>query len=141
MRQKQVDAGYMVTPYSAIALAKPEFQSIGKPYSEVQLGVDVGQYLAMGKFASYKAETVTKFVRGLRRGIVWYNANRENPELLDIISGFTRIDVSLLKILRLPPAPLRTDPAQMEKTMSLMIENRLLRAPVDISRIVAPVAL
>lgn len=40
LRQKQVDAGYMVIPYVALATAKPEFTAIAHPYSAVQLGVD-----------------------------------------------------------------------------------------------------
>ena len=141
IRQKQVDAGFMVVPYVTLALAKPEFQAIGKPYSEVQMGVDVGQWLATDAFLAQKSGTATRFVTGLRRGIEWYNANLSNPLLLEIISGFTRIDVALLKTIPLSPAPLQTDPAQMEKTMQLMIENKILRAPVDVTKLVAPTAL
>jgi NitT/TauT family transport system substrate-binding protein len=141
IRQKQVDAGFMVVPYAMLALAKPDFVGIGKPYSDVQPGVDVGQYLITGKLLSEKADVATRFVRGLRRGIEWYNANRSSPDLLEVISGFTKIDVALLKAIPLSPAPLRTEPAQMEKTMQLMIDNKILRAPVDVAKLVAPTAL
>jgi NitT/TauT family transport system substrate-binding protein len=141
LRQKQVDAAYIVAPYSLIALGKPGLQAIGKPYTEVQPGVDIGQYLTTAKYLAAKPETVDKFVKGLRRGIEWYNANRKNPELLDIVAGYTKIDIGLLKTLDLTTAPLHIDPAQMKKTMELMIENKLLRAPVDIAKIIAPVAL
>ncbi|NNM72575.1 ABC transporter substrate-binding protein [Enterovirga aerilata] len=141
IRQKQVDAGYMVVPYVTLATAKPEFEKIAHPYSAVQLGVDVGQYLATASFVQSKPETVAKFVRALRRGIEWYNANLTNPDLLPIISGFTKIEVPLLKTLTLPPAPLVVEPAQMERTTQLMIEHRLLRKPVDVKALVAPMAL
>src|SRR6266852_3054767 len=49
LRQKRVDAAFLVAPFSVIALKKPGLTAIGKPYSEVQLGVDVGQYLTTGK--------------------------------------------------------------------------------------------
>jgi NitT/TauT family transport system substrate-binding protein len=141
LRQKQVDAGYMVIPYVALATAKPEFKAIGHPYSTVQLGVDVGQYLTTSKFLAERPETAKKFIRALRRGIEWYNANRGKPELLSIVSGFTRINVDLLSKIKMSPSPMKVDPAQIEKTMKLMIDNKLLRAPLDIKPLVASQAL
>lgn len=141
LRQKQVDAGYMVIPYVALATAKPEFVSIGHPYSTVQLGVDVGQYLTTSKFLKEHPETAEKFVRALRRGIEWYNANRGKPELLEIVSGFTRINVDLLSKIKMSPSPMKTDPSQIEKTMKLMIENKLLKGPIDVNALVAKTAL
>lgn len=141
LRQKQVDAGFMVAPFSILALAKPGLQAIGKPYSEVKPGVDVGQYLTSGKNLAAKPETFAKFAKALHRGIEWYNANLKSPELIDIIAGYTKIDRAVFKALELAAAPLRADPAQITKTMDLMIENKLLRQKLDIAKIVAPMAL
>jgi NitT/TauT family transport system substrate-binding protein len=141
LRQKQIDAGYMVIPYVALATAKPEFKGIGHPYSTVQLGVDVGQYLTTSKFLADRPETAAKFVRALRRGIEWYNNNRGKPELLEIVSGFTRIDVELLKRVEMSPSPLRVDIPQIETTMKLMIDNKLLPGPIDIKPLISPQAL
>ncbi len=141
LRQKQVDAGYMVIPYVALATAKPEFAPIAHPYSAVQLGVDVGQYLTTSKFLKEHPETAEKFVRALRRGIEWYNANRGKPELLEIVSGFTRINVDLLSKIEMSPSPMKVDPPQIEKTMKLMIENKLLKGPIDVNALVAKTAL
>lgn len=141
LRQKQVDAGYMVIPYVALATAKPEFEKLGHPYSTVQLGVDVGQYLTTSKFLAEHPQTAEKFVRALRRGIEWYNANRGKPELLEIVSGFTRIDVDLLSKIKMSPSPLKVDPPQIEKTMKLMIEHKLLKGPVDVEPLIAKTAL
>jgi NitT/TauT family transport system substrate-binding protein len=141
LRQKQVDAGYMVIPYVALATAKPEFKSIGHPYSTVQLGVDVGQYLTTTKLLAERPETAAKFLRALRRGVEWYNANRGTPELLEIVSGFTKIDVELLKKVKMSPSPLKVDPDQIEKTMKLMIDNKLLRAPLEVKPLIFPPAL
>lgn len=141
IRQKQVDAGYMVVPFVTLATAKPDMEAIAHPYSSVQLGVDVGQYLATAANLQSKPETVAKFTRALRRGVEWYNANLTNPELLPVIAGFTKLDVGLLKSLTLPPYPVAVDPPQIERTMQLMIEHRLLRGPVDVQPLIAPTAI
>jgi ABC-type nitrate/sulfonate/bicarbonate transport system substrate-binding protein len=131
----------MVIPYVALAAAKPEFKEIAHPYSTVQLGVDVGEYLTTSKFLAERPETAKKFIRALRRGIEWYNNNRGKPELLSIVSGFTRIDVGLLSKIKMAPSPMKVDPDQIEKTMKLMIDNKLLRGPVDIKPLIAQQAL
>jgi ABC-type nitrate/sulfonate/bicarbonate transport system substrate-binding protein len=136
-----VDAAFLVAPFSVIALKKPGLAAIGKPYSEVQLGVDVGQYLTTGKLLTEKPETIQKFVAGLRRGAEWFNANRGSDALLGIITGYTKTDASVLKTIELSEAPLRTDMAQVRKTMDVMIENKLLPAPLDLSKIIAASAL
>lgn len=141
LRQQRVDAAFMVAPFSIVASQKGGLAKVGNPYSQVQPGVDVGQYIATGKLVAAKPETIRKFVTGLRRGIEWYNANLTNPVLLTLISGYTRADVSLLKMAPLPTAPLRSDLAQVRKTMDLMIENKLLPAPLDLAKIIDPLAL
>jgi len=141
LRQKRVDAAFLVAPFSVIALNKTGLTAIAKPYSTVQPGVDVGQYLTTGKLLTEKPETIRKFVAGLRRGAEWFNANRGSEALLSIITGFTKTDASVLKTIQLSEAPFRTDMAQIKKTMDLMIENKLVPAPLDLSKIIAPSAL
>jgi NitT/TauT family transport system substrate-binding protein len=141
LRQKQIDGGFMVIPYVALATAKPDFKAISHPYSAVQLGVDVGEYLTTSKFLAERPETAAKFLRALRRGIEWYNANRGTPPLLEIVSGFTKIDVELLKKVNMSPSPLKVDPVQVETTMKLMIDNKLLKAPIDVKPLIFDKAL
>jgi NitT/TauT family transport system substrate-binding protein len=141
LRQKQIDAGYMVIPYVAIATEKPDLKAISHPYSEVQLGVDVGQYLTTAQFMKDRPETAVKFIRALRRGIEWYNGNLGKPELLKIVSGFTRIDVDVLQRVPMSPSPLRVDPKQIDITMQLMIEHKLLKAPLDTKPLITAQAL
>ena len=84
---------------------------------------------------------IKKFVTGLRKGAEWFNANRKSEELLTVISGYTKTDASILKSVALPEAPLQSDLPQVKKTMDLMIENKLLPGPVDLSKIIDPMAL
>ena len=141
LRQQRVDAAFMVPPFSIVASQKGGLTKIGHPYSQVQPGVDVGQYIATGKLVAARPETIKKFVMGLRRGVEWYNANLTSDELFKLVSGYTRADVSLLKMAPLPTAPLRSDLSQIRKTMDLMIENKLLPAPLDLQKIIDPLAL
>jgi NitT/TauT family transport system substrate-binding protein len=141
LRQKRVDAAFLVAPFSIISLHKPGLIEIAHPYSDIQPGVDVGQYITTGKLLSEKPELVKKFVAGLRKGAEWYNANRKSDELMSIITGYTKIDATILRSIALPAAPLHSDLSQIRKTMNLMIENKLLTGPVDLSKVIDPLSL
>jgi NitT/TauT family transport system substrate-binding protein len=141
LRQQRVDAAFLVAPFSVISRQKPGLTAIANPYSDIQPGVDVGQYITTGKLLSTKPETIRKFVAGLRQGAEWFNANRASDTLLTVISGYTKTDASILKSVALPAAPLQSDLIQVKKTMELMIENKLLTGPVDLAKIIDPMAL
>lgn len=141
LRQKRVDAAFLVAPFSVVALQKPGLVAIAHPYTDLQLGVDVGQYITTGKLLAEKPETMKKFTAGLRKGAEWFNANRKNDELLTVITGYTKTNASILKSISLAAAPLHSDMAQVKTTMNLMIENKLLPGPLDISKIITPLAL
>jgi NitT/TauT family transport system substrate-binding protein len=141
LRQQRVDAAFLVAPFSVVSQQKPGLTAIANPYSDIQPGVDVGQYITTGKLLSTKPETIKKFVTGLRKGAEWFNANRQSEMLLTVISGYTKTDASILKSVALPAAPLQSDLPQVKKTMDLMIENKLLPGPVDLTKIIDPMAL
>lgn len=141
LRQQRVDAAFMVPPFSAVAEQKGGLSKVGAPYSDIQPGVDVGQYITTVKVLAAKPEAVRKFVTGLRKGVEWYNANLTNEALLTLISGYTKADVALLKLVPVPTAPLRTDVSQVRKTMDMMIESKLLPAPLDLDKIIDSQAL
>lgn len=75
LRNGQVDAAMLVAPFSVIAVQKPGLSAIARPYTDLQLGVDVGQYITTGKLLAAKPETMKKFVAGLRKGAEWFNEN------------------------------------------------------------------
>jgi NitT/TauT family transport system substrate-binding protein len=141
LRQQRVDAAFLVAPFSVVSLQKPGLMAIANPYSDIQPGVDVGQYITTGKLLSTKPEMIKKFVTGLRKGAEWFNANRKSEELLTVISGYTKTDASILQSVALPAAPLQSDLPQVKKTMDLMIENKLLPRPIDLSKVIDPMAL
>lgn len=141
LRQSRVDAAFLVAPFSIIATRKAGLTVIAHPYTDVQLGVDVGQWITTSKMLAEKPETMKKFTVALRRGAEWYNANRASDELMSIISGYTKTDASILKSIALPAAPLKSDIPQIEKTMELMIDAKLLSKPLDLTKVIDPLSL
>jgi NitT/TauT family transport system substrate-binding protein len=141
LRQKRVDAAMFPAPFSVLAL-KQGLVEIGKPYTQVQPGVYNGQYLATGKLVSEKPDLINRFARALRRGAEWFNANQKSDLLLKIIADYSKTDENVLKSLpALQTAPLHENLDQIRKTMSFMIEHKLIEKPIDLSPAIAPSAL
>lgn len=141
LRLRQVDAIFAISPYVTIAASQPENELIAHPYTAVQPGYNGGQYIATKAFVEANKERLDRFAKALRRGIEWYNANRDSTELRQIIGSYTKLDQSMLQRMPLSPAPRRVDPKQMEQTMTLMIKHHILRAPLEIASLIAPSAV
>jgi NitT/TauT family transport system substrate-binding protein len=142
VRQHRVDAAFMIPPFSTTAVTRPGLVGIGQPYSEVQIGADIGQYITTGKTLAQKPETIRKFTDGLRKGVEWFNENKLGDEALGIVSGYTKMNVGLLKSVGdMGTWPLRSEMAQIKQTMDLMIDSKLLNGPIDLTTVIAPVAL
>ncbi len=140
LKGHQVDAAFMVSPFLDAALADPAFRRIGEPYQQVQPGVDVGQYEATSAFVRAHPEEIAAFLRALRKGAAWFNANRKTPELAQIIAGYSHLPAALVQKMDLPEAPMTIDPAEIIKTAALMQQEGLLTAPIDPAKVVYPPA-
>lgn len=140
LKGHQVDAAFMVSPFLNAALADPAFRRIGEPYQQVQPGVDVGQYEATSAFVHAHPKEIAAFLRALRKGVAWFNANRRTPALADIIAGYSHLSAALVEKMDLPEAPTTIDPAQIKKTIALMQQEGLLTAPMDPAKVIYPPA-
>jgi NitT/TauT family transport system substrate-binding protein len=127
----QIDAAFMVSPFLNAALADPVFKRIGEPYQQVQPGVDVGQYAATSAFVRAHPKEVAAFLRALRKGAAWFNANRKTPDEARIISGYSHLSAALVEKMDLPEAPMTIDPVEVGKTIALMQQEGLLTKPID----------
>lgn len=140
LKGHQVDAAFMVSPFLNAALADPAFERIGEPYQQVQPGVDVGQYEATSAFVHDHPKEIAAFLRALRKGAAWFNANRKTPALAEIIAGYSHLSADLVQSMDLPEAPMTIDPAQIGLTIALMQQEGLLTAPIDPAKVVYPPA-
>jgi NitT/TauT family transport system substrate-binding protein len=140
LKGHQVDAAFMVSPFLNAALGDPTFQRIGEPYQQVQPDVDVGQYEATSAFVKDHPKEFVAFLRALRKGAAWFNANRKSPELAQIISGYSHLSTDIIAKIDLPEAPMTIDPAEIGKTIALMQQEGLLSAPIDPQKVVYPPA-
>ena len=133
LRGGQVDAAFMVNPFFATAVAdKDMFSFVASPYREVQPGVEVGHYITTQDYYDKHRELLAKYHRAFEKGVAWYNENLGSPEVVRVISDFTKMQPELVAKLHLQKLPEFVDPETVAVTVKLMKDNGLISSDVDV---------
>jgi NitT/TauT family transport system substrate-binding protein len=142
LRGKQIDAAFMVNPFFNAAVTDASaFQFVAAPYREVQPDVEVGHYISTQDYFAKNKETMAKYVRAFRKGVQWYNANLRDPDLVHIISGFTKMQPELVAKLDLQRLPEVVNLGSVATTVKLMKDNGLITGDIDLATMTDPDAL
>lgn len=139
--RKQVDGAFIVEPFQLAALATGKVKVIGSPFIDVQPSVDVGEYATTADYAAKNLPIIEKFDRALRRGIDWFNNNRHDAKLYELISSFTHIPLETVKHLDLPVRPMESSLEQHRKTAELMLAQGMISKPIDVSEVLLPISM
>jgi len=142
LRGKQVDAAFMVNPFFNAAVNDADtFTMVASPYREVQNDVEVGHYITTQDYYEKNRDILAKYSRAFRKGVQWYNANLKDPELIRIVSGFTKMKPETVAAIDLQKLPEVVDLATVAKTVQLMKDNGLITGDIDIRGMTDPDAL
>ncbi len=142
LRSKQIDAAFMVNPFFNASVTDPDtFEFAAAPYREVQPDVEVGHYISTQDYFAKNKEVMTKYIRAFRKGVTWYNANLKDPDLVRIVSGFTKMQPEMVKKLNLQPLPEIVNLGSVATTVKLMKDNGLISGDIDLAAMTAPDAL
>lgn len=126
LRQKQVDAIYVVDPFQSKVLEEPNALRLANP-NEIQPDVVTAVYVASGKFVAKDGGAIAdKFLRALGKGNAWYNANINDPKVTELISEFTKINPEVVAKLAKGPALTTLDVESIRKTAKLMVDHKML---------------
>jgi len=132
LKSKQVDAALVLDPFLTIGLGKPDFELLAWPFQIVLPRTRPAFWVVTGATADRKAELVTRFIHGFRKGVAWVNANRGTEPYLKLVSSYTRIDPDLVKKIHVPPELETPDLGPIKELMALMREQGLLSKDIDV---------
>ena len=142
LRGKQIDAAFMVNPFFNAAVTDAgTFQLVAAPYREVQPDVEVGHYISTQEYFAKNRETMAKYSRAFRKGVQWYNANLRDPDLVRIISGFTKMQPELVAKLDLQQLPEVINLDAVATTLKWRKDNGLVTGDIDLAAMTDPAAL
>jgi len=128
----RIDAAYVVDPFMTIGVADAATESFAWPQSSVFAGGQNGLWVAMAQTVEQRPELVRAFVRAMRKGVLWVNANLGSDSYSKLVSGYTKIEPDLLAKMQMVPFGVSVSAAQIQPMVRLMRENGLLSADIDL---------
>lgn len=134
---KQIDAIGQVEPFRTILTDTGKVDILGYTYPEVQPNADVTQYIALSAWAKKNPETVKKFARAIIKGAEFANANEAATRTIN--QEYTNLNPALKDRVTLPRFGNAVNPAEIRKTVDLMMRYGMLKQPIDVaSRVMTP---
>jgi NitT/TauT family transport system substrate-binding protein len=130
---KQADAAHAVDPFLSQALRDPALEILGWPWSTVLPAVRAAHWVAMGETVEKQPEALRKFVRAMRKGAAWLNANNGNEEFYKLISSYTRLQLPQLKAMKIREIVTDVNVPDMRRLEGLMREHGLLDRELDLA--------
>lgn len=140
LRGEQVDAAFIVQPMLLGALNDPAFDLVGWPYNTVQPSLDIAQYVATSEYIENNPEVLVRFRRALSKGVDWFNENIESDEVIELVSGYTRIPADVLQNVKFSAAPDSVREESPAAVMELMHKHDLLEEPSDLEGLINDLA-
>lgn len=134
IKNRQIDGAIVLDPFMTIALGEPNtFEVVDNPFKRVYPGGATAFWVVTGQTATKRPEVVRAFVRAYRRGAAWTNANLGKQAYLELVSGYTHLHVALIRKMQLfPTGTIAVTPASVAELQKLMVENGLLKKPLDL---------
>jgi NitT/TauT family transport system substrate-binding protein len=136
LKQKQVDAAFEINVFVIAASEDPALEVVSFPYREVQPRVQPSQYLAMRKFVEGDKDKISRFLKALNRGNEWFDAHIGTDELFSLVAEFTKLPEPVVRQMKFQPVAKANEVEELAKTKELMKREGLLKADVDVSRMI-----
>jgi NitT/TauT family transport system substrate-binding protein len=128
-----VAAAVLIEPFLTIA-EHQGMRIIGRPYSDLKPGLQIGTYVTTEEFAAANPDVVEAFQEGVQATA---DSIREHPEAFRAaLPELGDVSAELADQVRITTWRGATDRESLELIQELMIRYRLLREPVDLDEIV-----
>ena len=133
LKNAKVDAALVTDPFLTIGLADTgTYELLDWAYNKVFANGPVAFWVVSPDMAQNKLPLLRAFVRAYRKGVVWANAAGNRDALINMISGYSKIEAPLLVRMNIPPANSTINLGGITKLETLMRSNGLLTTQVDV---------
>jgi NitT/TauT family transport system substrate-binding protein len=132
LKEKRVDACLALDPFMTIGLADPDVELLDWALSRVYAGGPVGFFAVAPQLVETRPNDIRAFVRAYKRGATWLNANQDKDAYVNLIAGFTSMNIDLVRKIKPPPAHADIIPASLTRLTTMMSQTGLLTTSVDL---------
>jgi NitT/TauT family transport system substrate-binding protein len=132
LKAKRVDAALVLDPFMTFAFGDPAVELLDWPLSKVYPGGSVAFFAITPQMAEQRPSDVRAFVRAYKRGVTWLDANEGTDAYFALLAGFTGLDQTVVRKMKLAPAHADIIPSVLPRLTALMTQTGLLTTPVDL---------
>jgi NitT/TauT family transport system substrate-binding protein len=123
-----IDAAYIVEPYTTAFFDTGEARAIGYPNSEIFAGRALTGIITTDTYIKDKAETVQKLAGCVREAIEWMNDN--DAEARKVLPNYTQIEAGVADKIKLYTWQANATPDDIQKVVDFASEYGLLKTPI-----------
>jgi NitT/TauT family transport system substrate-binding protein len=131
VKTRQVDVAHAVEPFLANGLRDPAVDLLGWPFSTVLPGIRAAQWIVSAETANKRPEVVRRWMRGMRKGAEWLNANNGKDPFYALIAEYSKLEPARLKAMLLRDITVENDVPAMRALAGLMVEHGMMKQVFD----------
>jgi NitT/TauT family transport system substrate-binding protein len=132
LKNRQVDAAYLLDPFLAIAFEDPALERAAWPTSTSMGGLSSSLWIVSAKWAEANPKLVRAYARGFFKGGKWVNDNVGKKPYYDLISGFTKTDPARLAKMYTGGQEMEIRAEPINALGAVMREFDMLKTNVDV---------
>jgi NitT/TauT family transport system substrate-binding protein len=132
LKNKQVDAAYLLDPYLALAREDSDLEIAAWPTSSVMPGLSSSLWIVSGKWADANPELVKAYTRAFYKGGEWVNDNLGKPAYYDLVASITKMDPARLSKLYNGGQEMRLEAKPILDLAAVMKEFDMLKTDIDV---------
>ncbi|MFQ5872514.1 MAG: ABC transporter substrate-binding protein [Dehalococcoidia bacterium] len=138
LRTKQIDAACAVEPFISLEVARGGIEVLSHYLSEVDPALELAGLVASEKWVRAHQDLVARFVRALRKGTDYINANPDKwPGLL---AKYTRLKPELIPRLIMDEHHYPVNISGLQRSADLALKWGLLKKRLNVKKMVWPTA-
>jgi NitT/TauT family transport system substrate-binding protein len=135
----RIDAGSLIQPVLAQALATGKLRIVGKSYSSIAKRFLISAWFARDDYLGANAEAARRFARVMRDAAAYANAHRDETAVL--LTAFTKVDLAVIRQSTRETFAETLDPADLQPVIDTAAKYKAIDARFDARDLIAPAAL
>ncbi|HXP92911.1 MAG TPA: ABC transporter substrate-binding protein [Candidatus Binatia bacterium] len=124
LEDKRIDAGTLLQPVLADAMATGKFRSIGSPFDGVGKRFMYAAWFTTADFAAKNPDAVKRFAEVMRKATVYTNAHP--AQTVGIIAAFTGLDPTRIANMTRALCAEYLDPADIQPTIDAAVRYKVI---------------
>jgi NitT/TauT family transport system substrate-binding protein len=124
-----VDAVHTAEPFGTVIQQKLEARMVIDGGAAPNAGLPVSGYVTTDDFVTRNPKTAAAFQRAIEKAQALAAGDRKQVER--VLPGYAKVDAATAAKLDLPAYPTAVDPAGLQRLSDLMVQQGLLKTPID----------